>query len=73
VGQRARLVPYTKVPTSSAWIGRPRAAGTDSHMTSPEARRTEVMEHGASAESDVTVLFVTNKAFRIDYVDEPSR
>jgi quercetin dioxygenase-like cupin family protein len=32
----------------------------------------EVMEHGASAEGDVTVLFVTNKAFRIDYVDEPS-
>ena len=31
-----------------------------------------VMEHGASAAGDVTVLFVTNKAFRIDYVDEPS-
>jgi quercetin dioxygenase-like cupin family protein len=30
----------------------------------------EVMEHGASAEGDVTVLFVTNKSFRIDYVDE---
>ncbi len=30
----------------------------------------EVMEHGASIEGDVTVLFVTNKAFRIDYVDE---
>jgi hypothetical protein len=30
----------------------------------------EVMEHGASTEGDVTVLFVTNKAFRIDYVDE---
>ena len=29
----------------------------------------EVMKHGASAESDVVVLFVTNKAFRIDYVD----
>ena len=29
----------------------------------------EVMEHGASAAGDVTVLFVTNKAFRIDYVD----
>jgi quercetin dioxygenase-like cupin family protein len=29
----------------------------------------EVMEHGASADGDVTVLFVTNKAFRIDYVD----
>jgi quercetin dioxygenase-like cupin family protein len=31
-----------------------------------------VMEHGASAAGDVTVLFVTNKAFRIDYVNEPS-
>ena len=30
----------------------------------------EVMEHGASPEGDVIVLFVTNKAFRIDYVDE---
>ena len=29
----------------------------------------EVMEHGASADSDVTVLFITNKSFRIDYVD----
>jgi quercetin dioxygenase-like cupin family protein len=29
----------------------------------------EVMEHGASADSDVTVLFVTNKRFRIDYAD----
>jgi len=28
----------------------------------------EVMEHGASAEGDVTVVFVTNKRFRIDYV-----
>ncbi len=28
----------------------------------------EVMEHGASAEGDVTVLFVTNKSFRINYV-----
>jgi quercetin dioxygenase-like cupin family protein len=28
----------------------------------------EVMEHGASTEGDVTVLLVTNKAFRIDYV-----
>lgn len=32
----------------------------------------EVMEHGASAEGDVTVLFVTDKAFRIDYVDAKS-
>jgi quercetin dioxygenase-like cupin family protein len=29
----------------------------------------EVMEHGASADGDVTVLFVTNKRFRIDYAD----
>jgi quercetin dioxygenase-like cupin family protein len=29
----------------------------------------EVMEHGASPDGDVTVLFVTNKAFRIDYVE----
>jgi hypothetical protein len=28
----------------------------------------EVMEHGASAEGDVTVVFITNKSFRIDYV-----
>jgi quercetin dioxygenase-like cupin family protein len=26
------------------------------------------MEHGASAEGDCTVVFITNKAFRIDYV-----
>ena len=30
----------------------------------------EVMEHGASAAGDVTVLFVTNKTFRIDYTGE---
>lgn len=29
----------------------------------------EVMEHGASAAGDVIVLFITNKSFRIDYVD----
>jgi quercetin dioxygenase-like cupin family protein len=28
----------------------------------------EVMEHGASPEGDVVVVFVTNKSFRIDYV-----
>lgn len=28
----------------------------------------EVMEHGASGNGDVTVLFITNKRFRIDYV-----
>ena len=27
----------------------------------------EAMEHGAAAEGDVTVVFVTNKPFRIDY------
>src|SRR3954449_255287 len=29
----------------------------------------EVMEHGATADADVTVLFVTNKRFRMDYVE----
>ena len=29
----------------------------------------EVMEHGASAEGDLTVLFISNKSFRIDYVE----
>lgn len=28
----------------------------------------EVMEHGASAAGDATVLFITNKSFRIDYL-----
>jgi quercetin dioxygenase-like cupin family protein len=28
----------------------------------------EVMEHGASPAADAIVLFITNKAFRIDYV-----
>ncbi len=28
----------------------------------------EVMEHGASADGDVIVVFITNKPFRIDYV-----
>src|SRR5919204_2289086 len=28
----------------------------------------EVMEHGASADGDVVVVFITNKPFRIDYV-----
>ena len=27
----------------------------------------ELMEHGASAAGDATVLFITNKPFRIDY------
>src|SRR5436305_12586411 len=30
----------------------------------------EVMEHGASAAGDVTGFFVTNKTFRMDYVQE---
>src|SRR4029078_12641611 len=29
----------------------------------------EVMTHGASADVDVTVLFITNKSFRIEYVN----
>ncbi len=28
----------------------------------------EAMEHGASADGDVVVLFITNKSFRIDYI-----
>jgi hypothetical protein len=28
----------------------------------------EVMEHGASAEQDVVVLFITNKPFEMRYV-----
>jgi quercetin dioxygenase-like cupin family protein len=39
--------------------------GPGSFVWFPEG---EVMEHGASAEGDVTVVFITNKAFRIDYV-----
>jgi len=40
--------------------------GPGSFVWFPEG---EIMEHGASAAGDVTVLFVTNKSFRIDYVD----
>ena len=29
----------------------------------------ETMEHGASADGDVVVVFITNKPFRIDYVE----
>jgi quercetin dioxygenase-like cupin family protein len=29
----------------------------------------EAMEHGASAAGDVTVLFISNKSFRIDYIE----
>jgi len=31
----------------------------------------EVMQHGATADRNVTVLLVSNKAFAIDYVDPP--
>lgn len=30
----------------------------------------EAMEHGASADGDVVVVFITNKPFRIDYLDQ---
>ena len=33
----------------------------------------EVMEHGASPEGDVTVVFITNKQFRIDYLDDTAK
>ena len=39
--------------------------GPGSFVWFPEG---EVMEHGAGAEGDVVVVFVTNKPFRIDYV-----
>jgi quercetin dioxygenase-like cupin family protein len=42
--------------------------GPGSFVWFPEG---EIMEHGASAEGDVTVVFVTNKSFRIDYVNGP--
>jgi quercetin dioxygenase-like cupin family protein len=40
--------------------------GPGSFVWFPEG---QVMEHGASADGDVTVVFITNKSFRIDYVD----
>jgi quercetin dioxygenase-like cupin family protein len=40
--------------------------GPGSFVWFPEG---EAMEHGATDEVDVTVLFITNKPFRIDYVD----
>ena len=40
--------------------------GPGSFVWFPEG---EVMEHGASPAADVTVVFITNKPFRIDYVD----
>ncbi len=39
--------------------------GPGSFVWFPEG---EVMEHGASAEGDVVVVFITDKHFRIDYV-----
>ena len=39
--------------------------GQGSFIWFPEG---QVMEHGASADGDVTVVFITNKPFRIDYV-----
>ena len=41
--------------------------GPGSFVWFPEG---EPMEHGASPEADVVVLFITNKAFRIDYLAE---
>jgi len=41
--------------------------GPGSFVWFPEG---EVMEHGASNSGDVTVLFITNKPFRIDYIDD---
>lgn len=42
--------------------------GPGSFVWFPEG---EPMEHGATAEHDVVVLFITNKPFRIDYIDPP--
>ena len=39
--------------------------GPGSFVWFPEG---EVMEHGASADGDVIVVFITNKPFRIDYL-----
>jgi quercetin dioxygenase-like cupin family protein len=41
--------------------------GPGSFVWFPEG---EAMEHGASAAGDVVVVFITNKPFRIDYLDE---
>jgi quercetin dioxygenase-like cupin family protein len=43
--------------------------GPGSFVWFPEG---EVMEHGASPEADVVVVFITNKPFRIDYVERRS-
>lgn len=39
--------------------------GPGSFVWFPEG---QVMEHGASTDGDVTVVFITNKPFRIDYL-----
>ena len=39
--------------------------GPGSFVWFPEG---ETMEHGAGADADCTVVFITNKPFRIDYV-----
>ena len=44
--------------------------GPGSFVWFPEG---EAMEHGASAEGDVVVVFITNKPFRIDYVETGSQ
>jgi quercetin dioxygenase-like cupin family protein len=44
--------------------------GPGSFVWFPEG---EAMEHGASAAADVVVVFVTNKPFRIDYVDDAEK
>jgi quercetin dioxygenase-like cupin family protein len=41
--------------------------GPGSFVWFPEG---EAMEHGASAAGDVVVVFITNKPFRIDYIDQ---
>jgi quercetin dioxygenase-like cupin family protein len=41
--------------------------GPGSFVWYPEG---ETMEHGATAEEEVVVLFITNKAFRLDYVED---
>jgi quercetin dioxygenase-like cupin family protein len=40
--------------------------GPGSFVWFPEGER---MEHGASPDADVVVVFITNKPFRIDYVE----
>ena len=44
--------------------------GPGSFVWFPEG---EPMEHGATASGDVVVLFITNKPFRIDYIDPPKQ